>query len=66
VALLTVARRPEEGRFIMGFMDIVLMVVIIGGALYLLYRSVWKKKGHCSGCDSGTCDRGKKINPKDC
>ena len=49
----------------MGFMDIMLMVVIIGGAFYILYRSVWKKKGHCSGCDSGTCDRGKKINPED-
>ena len=62
---MMVACCSEEGRLIMGFMDIVLMVVIIGGALYILYRSVWKKKGHCSGCDSGTCDRGKKINPED-
>lgn len=45
----------------MMFMDIVLMVIIIGGALYILYRSVWKKKGHCPGCASGTCDGGKKF-----
>ncbi len=40
----------------MGFIDIALMVVIISGAVYLLYRSIWKKKGHCPGCDSGTCE----------
>lgn len=39
----------------MGFIDIALMIVIAGGALYLLYRSIWKKKGHCQGCDSGHC-----------
>jgi len=41
----------------MSFVDIALMVVIIGGAIYLLYRSVWKKKGHCPGCDSGACEK---------
>jgi hypothetical protein len=40
-----------------GFVDIALIVVIIAGAVYLLYRSLWKKKGHCPGCDSGTCDK---------
>jgi hypothetical protein len=40
----------------MGFVDIALIVIIVGGALYLLYRSVWKKKGHCPGCDSRTCE----------
>jgi hypothetical protein len=50
----------------MSFVDIALMVVIIAGAVYLLYRSVWKKKEHCQGCDSGTCDAKKKYNPKDC
>ena len=41
----------------MGVSDIVLMVLIIGGALYLLYRSLWKKKGHCAGCcHSGQCE----------
>jgi hypothetical protein len=40
----------------MGFVDIALMVLIVGGALYLLYRSLWKKKGYCHGCDSsGKC-----------
>lgn len=50
----------------MGFIDIVLMGVIISGAVYLLYRSLWKKKGHCTGCDSNTCETKKKINPEDC
>jgi hypothetical protein len=37
--------------------DIVLIVLIVSGALYLLYHSLWKKKGHCSGecCGSGCC-----------
>jgi hypothetical protein len=35
----------------MGFVDIVLIVPIVGGAVYLLYRSLWKKKGYCTGCD---------------
>jgi hypothetical protein len=40
----------------MGFVDIVLIVLIVGGALYLLYRSLWKKKGYCHGCTpSGKC-----------
>jgi len=41
----------------MGFVDILLMGLIIAGAVYLLYRSVWKKKGHCQGCDSETCTK---------
>jgi hypothetical protein len=40
----------------MGPIDVVLMVLIVGGAVYLLYRSLWKKKGHCQGCLSGACD----------
>ena len=40
----------------MGFVDIVLAGIIVGGAIYLLYRSIWKKKGYCHGCDSsGKC-----------
>ncbi|MGB9892217.1 MULTISPECIES: FeoB-associated Cys-rich membrane protein [Thermodesulfovibrio] len=35
--------------------DILLAVIIFGGAVYLLYRSIWKKKGHCSGCRSTYC-----------
>lgn len=49
----------------MGFVDIILMVAIMGGALYLLYRSVWKKKGHCQGCESGTCGVKKTFHSKD-
>jgi hypothetical protein len=39
----------------MGVSDVVTAAVILGAAAYLLYRSVWKKKGHCSGCDGGGC-----------
>jgi hypothetical protein len=43
----------------MGFSDIVWTIVIVGGALWLLYHSLWKKKGHCSGsgCDGGSCGK---------
>ncbi len=50
----------------MNFVDIALMVVIIAGAVYLLYRSLWKKKGHCQGCDMGSCEAKKKSNSKNC
>jgi hypothetical protein len=49
----------------MGFSDIVWMGLIIAGTVYLLYRSVWKKKGHCTGCDSQTCGL-KKANRQVC
>ena len=39
----------------MGVVDIVLMIAILAGAAWVLYRSLWKKKGHCHGCDSGSC-----------
>lgn len=39
----------------MGATDILLMGLIVAGAVYLLYHSVWKKKGHCAGCSSGSC-----------
>gem|GEM_PF-1679249 len=40
------------------FVDIVWMGFIIAGALSLLYRSLWKKKGHCTGCcNSGVCGK---------
>ena len=41
----------------MGFADIIWMGLIIGGAFYLLYRSLWKKRGRCQGCDSGMCGK---------
>lgn len=34
----------------MGIVDIVLSGLIVGGAVYLLYRSIWKKRGYCTGC----------------
>jgi hypothetical protein len=37
----------------MSWTDLLLAGGIAGGAIYLLYRSIWKKGGHCSGCDSG-------------
>ncbi len=50
----------------MNFVDIALMALIISGAGYLLYRSLWKKKGHCQGCDSGMCEtKGKKKISKE-
>lgn len=48
----------------MGFVDIALMVPIVGGAVYLLYRSIWKKGGYCHGCSSpGKCDQEPRGNP---
>ncbi len=40
----------------MKFFDLVLMGLIIAGAIYILYRSLFKKKGHCGGCSVGTCE----------
>lgn len=39
----------------MGIGDIFWMILILGGAGYLFYRSVIRKKGHCPGCDDGNC-----------
>ena len=44
----------------MGISDIIIAVIILAGAVYLLYHSLWKNKGHCQGCDSGSCDSKKK------
>jgi len=38
-----------------GLADAVTAAVILAGALYLLYRSLWKGKGSCAGCTSGGC-----------
>lgn len=45
----------------MGAIDIVLIVLIVAFALYLLYRSFWKKKGYCSGCSSQSCENKEAI-----
>jgi len=41
----------------MGFVDIIFMIAIVCGAVYLLYRSIWKKKvtvpGAIRGCVAG-------------
>lgn len=50
----------------MGVIDIVLMVSIIAGALFLLYHSLWKKKGHCPGCDAGACNGRGNSKGADC
>jgi len=34
----------------MGFADVLLIVAIVGGAGWLLYRSFVKHKGGCAGC----------------
>lgn len=43
----------------MGISDMIIAAVILSGAFYLLYRSLWKKKGHCSGsgCCSESCNK---------
>jgi hypothetical protein len=38
----------------MGIVDIIWMLLILGGAGYLFYRSFWKKKNPC-GCEGGSC-----------
>ncbi|MHB0916070.1 MAG: FeoB-associated Cys-rich membrane protein [Thermoleophilia bacterium] len=49
----------------MGIIDYLLMVIVVGGAVYLLYHSIWKKKGQCcgSGCGTGSCQSG---SPDEC
>ena len=36
-------------------LDVILAGAIISGAVYLIYRSIWKKGCYCPGCDSQTC-----------
>lgn len=45
----------------MGVSDMIIAAVIVAGAFWILYRSLWKKKGHCHGCSSGCCDSEKKF-----
>jgi hypothetical protein len=41
----------------MSFIEAVLSVILGVGVAYLIYRSVWKKAGHC-GCDPGcSCEK---------
>ncbi|HXE98234.1 MAG TPA: FeoB-associated Cys-rich membrane protein [Dongiaceae bacterium] len=41
----------------MGISDMFIAAVILGGAFWLLYHSLWKKKGHCQGGCSGSCGK---------
>jgi hypothetical protein len=42
----------------MGISDAIIAAVILAGACYLLYVSLWKNKGHCSGSGcSGNCHK---------
>ncbi len=34
----------------MRFVYVALMIAILGGAVYLLYRSIWKHRGQCPDC----------------
>ncbi len=44
----------------MGISDIIIAVIILAGTVYLLYYSIWKRKGHCHGCGERGCS-GKKL-----
>jgi bacterioferritin-associated ferredoxin len=35
--------------------DMIIAAAILAGTFYILYRSLWKKKGCCSDCGSGGC-----------
>ncbi|HSN92000.1 MAG TPA: FeoB-associated Cys-rich membrane protein [Anaeromyxobacteraceae bacterium] len=39
----------------MGPADIAIASLILAGAFWLLYRSVWKRKGFCHGCAGDGC-----------
>ena len=39
----------------MGTADLMLMLAILGGTLWLLYRSLWKSRGKCPGCQGSGC-----------
>ncbi len=47
----------------MEFSDYLWLALILAGTLYLLYRSLFKKKGRCSGCNSESCDSADKPKP---
>lgn len=43
----------------MGWSDYLIAALLISFAGYLLYHSLWKKKGHCHGCDCNSSSCGK-------
>jgi hypothetical protein len=44
--------------------DMIIAAAILAGAFYLLYHSIWKKKGHCQGCSDGSCGSGKTTDQR--
>jgi len=40
----------------MDFRDLLIAAFLVAGSCYVVYRSLWKKKGHCHGC-SGSCGK---------
>ena len=36
-------------------LDVILAGAIVFAAVYVIYRSIWKKGCYCPGCDSQTC-----------
>jgi hypothetical protein len=44
----------------MGAVDAVIAVLVLAGACWILYRSLWKNRGGCAGCHGGGgCSRGR-------
>ena len=41
----------------MSVFDIVLIILILCGAFYMVYRSVFRKKNHCGDCSSQNCEK---------
>jgi hypothetical protein len=39
----------------MGISDIIIAAAILSGTGWLLYRSLWQKRGGCCGCGGGGC-----------
>lgn len=35
--------------------DMAIAAAVLGAALWLLWRSVWRSKGGCAGCSGGAC-----------
>ena len=44
----------------MGAFDIILMTLILGGAFWLIYHSIWKKRGCCNGSGCSGCNEEKR------
>ncbi|MEJ5227504.1 FeoB-associated Cys-rich membrane protein [Thermodesulfovibrio sp.] len=41
----------------MTFSDLLLSTAILCIAVYILYRSIWKKKGSCPACSGCCCSK---------